>query len=47
MGAVLALQTVLADFDDLEQFSICSTRTNTKCGLCSLAGKGVGFADWM
>lgn len=45
--AVLALQTVLADFDDLEQFSICSIRTDTKCGLCSLADKSVGFADWM
>lgn len=45
--AVLALQTVLADFDDLEQFSICSIRTDTKCGLCSLADKSVGFAVWM
>lgn len=47
IGAVLALQTVLVDFDDLEQFSVCTIRTSTWTihGLCSFAGKGVAFAD--
>lgn len=47
IGAVLALQTVLVDFDDLEQFNICTIRTNTWTirGLHSLVGKSVAFAE--
>lgn len=45
MEAVLALQTVVADFDDLSNSVFA--QLDPECGLCSLTGKSVGFADWM